>query len=100
MMLKTIGRDTALHCQVLIIFYPKYIPLKHHLLVNVLKSCNLDANECLMESTYCAMNARCINLPGTYDCACVDGYVKENDGDEYVPNMGCGELIWSCFWLD
>ena len=53
-----------------------------------------------MEFTYCATNARCINLPGTYDCTCVDGYVKQNDGDEYVPNMGCGELIWSCFWLD
>ena len=52
----------------------------------------LDIDECTSSDTYCSMNTGCVNLNGTYDCACLDGYLSTQDGDEYKPGPGCGEF--------
>ena len=57
-----------------------------------------DIDECDQSDMYCSMNTQCINLDGTYDCACLNGYVSEADGNEYGDGPGCGEFcpIPSC----
>ena len=50
-----------------------------------------DTDECNPSDVYCSDNTKCINLPGSYDCKCLDGYVSEADGNEYKPNPGCGK---------
>ena len=70
-----------------------------------------DIDECDQSETYCSMNTECVNLNGTYDCACVTGYLSNEDGNEYKPGPGCGELCsfikcfevlsacWLSYWL-
>ena len=57
-----------------------------------------DINECDQSEMYCSVNTQCINLNGTYDCACLDGYVSQADGSEYKPGPGCGEFNISNKW--
>ena len=33
-----------------------------------------DINECLAGGVDCGQNAECINLRGSYECRCADGY--------------------------
>ena len=35
-----------------------------------------DIDECALETYSCDVNADCENTIGSYDCICVDGYVK------------------------
>ena len=35
---------------------------------------NLDIDECVVGSHDCGPNARCINIPGSFTCACNQGY--------------------------
>ena len=58
----------------------------------------LDIDECTSSDMFYSMNTECANLNGTYDCACLDGYLSTEDGDEYQPGPGCGEFcpISSC----
>ena len=51
-----------------------------------------DINECDDSSMYCSDNTQCTNLDGAYDCACLDGYVSSENGNEYKPGPGCGEF--------
>ena len=38
------------------------------------------------------MNTECVNLNGSFHCACLNGYLSTEDGNEYQPGPGCGEL--------
>ena len=55
-----------------------------------------DINECDDSSTYCSDNTKCINLDGAYDCACLDGFVSNGDGNEFKDGPGCGEQLFFC----
>ncbi|CAM6051851.1 unnamed protein product [Sphagnum compactum] len=44
----------------------------------------LDINECIFANS-CAQLARCINMPGSYDCSCHSGYF----GDGFANGTGC-----------
>ena len=55
----------------------------------------LDIDECLDVDSYCARNTKCIDLPGSYTCACLDGYAVKNDGDEYFPKPGCSACTFT-----
>ena len=59
---------------------------------------NSDEDECLTADLYCSNNTRCVNLPGSYHCAYQDGYLKEKDRDEYLPNSGCSKFHITLFY--
>ena len=62
------------------------IQVEQHLSVyafNSLSPCNdapftLDIDECLVANGGCPQ--RCINLPGSYECLCFDGYIFNENG--------------------
>ena len=41
----------------------------------------LDFDECLHGNHSCDVNADCVNLAGSYDCQCKDGYKTQKKGD-------------------
>lgn len=48
-----------------------------------------DINECYEGSANCGLNMQCINTDGSYECQCLNGYVKSNSssGCFSVPGM-------------
>lgn len=38
-----------------------------------------DIDECTAKMHYCHANTMCVNLPGSYRCDCVRGYVRVDD---------------------
>lgn len=38
-----------------------------------------DIDECAAKMHYCHANTVCVNLPGSYRCDCVKGYVRIDD---------------------
>lgn len=52
----------------------------------------LDIDECLNSDSFCADNTTCTNIAGGYDCSCQLGYITQQVGDEYQPNVGCSKL--------
>ncbi|KAM8938732.1 protein kinase C-binding protein NELL1 [Pelodytes ibericus] len=56
-----------------------------------------DVDECAAKMHYCHSNTACVNLPGTYRCDCVPGYIRVDDfscteRDECVSgNASCDE---------
>lgn len=38
-----------------------------------------DIDECAAKMHYCHANTVCVNLPGSYRCDCVTGYVRVDD---------------------
>lgn len=38
---------------------------------------SVDQDECAGEDHYCNVNADCVNTPGSYRCACKDGFVGD-----------------------
>ena len=75
--------------------FDKQIQVEQHLSVytfNSLSPCNdapftLDIDECLVTNGGCPQ--RCINLPGSYECLCLDGYIFNENGI-------CEGLLYTC----
>ncbi|GFS96172.1 hypothetical protein NPIL_357921, partial [Nephila pilipes] len=44
-------------------------------------------NECAISGTCVSSTTRCVNIPGSYDCACKEGYypTAASKGENYVP---------------
>ena len=43
----------------------------------------------------CGYNTKCTNMPGSWNCECLDGYHYIASGDLYDPSIGCiGNLIF------
>lgn len=43
-------------------------------------NCDFDINECFMGTHECHVDARCVNVPGGYECRCLSGW----EGDGYT----------------
>ena len=41
----------------------------------------VDVNECLETPDICGANSTCSNTDGSYQCGCVEGFVKDNCTD-------------------
>ena len=50
-----------------------------------------DIDEC--NPSDCGSNTKCVNLPGSYHCECMEGFLSTANGDEYNPGIGCGEFL-------
>jgi hypothetical protein len=53
-----------------------------------------DTNECT-NLTVCSDNATCINLIGSYECRCQDGFKYINDSCQGKLNLNCKKFIFS-----
>ncbi|KAH9492107.1 hypothetical protein Btru_026966, partial [Bulinus truncatus] len=45
------------------------------------RNCSVDVNECDIYYYICDTNRTCVNTPGSYFCACLEGFVKGSNGD-------------------
>ena len=41
----------------------------------------VDVDECQLDESACGPNADCFNFDGGYECYCIQGYVKDQNGD-------------------
>ncbi|PIO34909.1 hypothetical protein AB205_0047290, partial [Aquarana catesbeiana] len=55
---------------------------------------NTDLNECLNGTHRCSISANCLNTPGSYRCACIEGYT--GDGFTCTDIDECAENINLC----
>ena len=54
-----------------------------------------DIDECALGTYVCDVNANCENTIGSYDCVCVDGYVK--NGSFCMSKLILKTVISACF---
>ena len=59
---------------------------------------NTDIDECAMESDNCAENAICMNIPGSFNCTCNEGYTGDGTSCVGKPvhqiwKLSCSSLI-------
>lgn len=57
------------------------------------KHCDIDINECARGTADCHPNASCINTPGSYRCACFNGFA--GDGKICTPTTHLGTILSS-----
>ncbi|KAL0993176.1 hypothetical protein UPYG_G00104300 [Umbra pygmaea] len=56
-----------------------------HLPVNDSYGCQ-DINECVVTPNICGSYSNCTNLPGTYNCSCLDGFAPSNPALAFNPS--------------
>jgi len=60
----------------------------------------VDVDECGLGLASCDYNARCINLPATYECACETGFTGDGyqcDGIQHLSVTGIRSLMANLF---
>jgi len=53
--------------------------------------CDIEINECASNITNICVgdNEICTNTPGSFECRCMTGYVRDNVTDECIGKFGC-----------
>uniref|UniRef100_A0AAY5KX81 Adhesion G protein-coupled receptor E8 n=1 Tax=Esox lucius TaxID=8010 RepID=A0AAY5KX81_ESOLU len=60
--------------------------------VNTIRCNNID--ECVETPNICGSNSNCTNLPGTYNCSCLEGYAPSNPALAFNPsNNPCTGML-------